>query len=61
MRLFGNGLTRQGKGVDVFAVIGASHVRLTETNSVFAFGDTVEDFKVFLGDTLQNNNGHVRR
>ena len=52
MRVVGEGLTRQGKRVDVFAVVGAGHVRLTETDGVFAFGDTIEDFEVFLGDTL---------
>jgi len=61
MRLYGNRLTRQGKRVDVFAVVGASHERLAETNSVFAFGDTVEDFEVFLRDTLRNDKRHVRR
>ena len=53
-------LTRQGKGVDVFAVIGASHVRLAEADGVFAFGDTVEDFEVLLGDTLWNDERQVR-
>ena len=44
--------TRQGERVDVLAVVSASHVRLAETNGVFAFGDTIEDLEVFLGDTL---------
>lgn len=52
MRVFGDGLTRQGERVDVLAVVCASHVRLAETNGVFAFGDTIEDFEVFLGDAL---------
>ena len=52
MRLEGNGLTRQGERVDVLAVVGASHVRLAETDGVFALGDIVEDFEVFLRDTL---------
>lgn len=53
MRVFEGGLTGQGKRVDVLAVVGTGHVRLAETNGVFAFGDTIEDFEVFLGDTLQ--------
>jgi len=52
MRVFEGGLTGQGEGVDVFAVVGTGHVRLAETNGVFAFGGTIEDFEVFLGDTL---------
>jgi len=44
MRLYGNRLTRQGKRVDVFTVVGASHERLAEADSVFAFGNTVKDF-----------------
>lgn len=52
MRVVGDELTRQGERVDVLAVVGASHVRLTETNGVFAFGDTIEHFEIFLGDTL---------
>jgi hypothetical protein len=44
MRVSGDGLTRQGKRVDVFAVVCAGHVRLAETDGVFALGDTVEDF-----------------
>ena len=52
MRFAEEELTRQGKRVDVLAVVGASHVRLAETNGVFALGDTIEDFEVFLGDTL---------
>ena len=52
MRVDGNGLTRQGKRIDVFAVIGAGHVGLAETNGVFAFWDAIEDFEVLLGDTL---------
>ena len=52
MRVIEEELTRQGKRVDVLTVVGASHVRLAETNGVFAFGNTVEDFEVFLGDTL---------
>ena len=41
-------LTGKGKGVDVLAVICASHVLLSKTDSVFPLGDTVEDFKVLL-------------
>ena len=52
MRVDENGLTRQGERVDVFAVVGASHEGLAEANGVFAFGDAVENFEVFLGDTL---------
>ena len=44
MRVSGDGLTRQGKRVDVLAVVGAGHVRLAETDGVFALGYTVEDF-----------------
>ena len=52
MRVGKEELTRQGERIDVLAVVGASHVRLAETDGVFAFGDTIEDFEVFLGDTL---------
>lgn len=52
MRVDGDGLTGQGKRVNVFAVVGASHVGLTETDGVFALGDTIEDFEVLLGDAL---------
>jgi hypothetical protein len=52
MRVVEEGLTRQGERVDILAVVGASHVGLAETNGVFALGDTIEDFKVLLGDTL---------
>ena len=53
MRVVGEGLTRQGERVDVLTVIGASHVRLAETDGVFAFGDTIEDLEVSLGDALR--------
>ena len=53
MRVVGEGLTRQGERVDVLTVIGASHVRLAETDGVFAFGDAIEDLEVFLRDTLR--------
>lgn len=52
MRAAEEELTRQRKRVDVLAVVGTSHVRLAETDGVFAFGDTIEDLEVFLGDTL---------
>lgn len=60
MRVIGEKLTRQRERVDVLAVIGAGHVRLAKTNGVFALGNTIEDFKVFLGDTLRGNERHVR-
>lgn len=52
MRVIGNRLTGQGERIDVFAVVGARHVRLAEANGVFALGDTIENFEVFLGDAL---------
>lgn len=45
-------LTRQGEGVNVFAIVSACHVRLAETDSVFALGNAIENFEVLLGDAL---------
>ena len=61
MRVIGDSLTRQGERVDVFAVVSARHVRLTETDGVFALGDAIEHFEVFLGDTLQQRRGRGER
>ena len=44
--------TVKSEGVDVLPVITARHVLLSQTNCVFAFRDTIKDFKVFFGDTL---------
>ena len=55
MRVVEEKLTGQRERVDVLAVIGASHVRLAKTNGVFALRDTIEDFEVFLGDTLRES------
>jgi hypothetical protein len=52
MRVIGDRLTGQGERVDVFAIVSACHVRLAETDGVFALGDAIEDFEVCLGDTL---------
>jgi hypothetical protein len=43
-------LTSQSKRVDVFAVIGAGHELLAETDGVLSLGSPVEFLKVFLGD-----------
>lgn len=45
--------TVKSERVDILPVIAAGHVLLSKTNSVFALSDTIEDFKVFLRDTLR--------
>lgn len=51
--------TVEGEGVYVLSIIRPGHVFLTETNSVFALGDTIEFFKVGLRDALTRYEGQT--
>ena len=42
----------EGERVDVFPVVGAGHVLLTETDGVLSLGDTVKVFELVLRDAL---------
>ena len=46
------GRTVQREGVDVLAVVTASHELLAKTNGVLALGDVVEDLELLLRDAL---------
>jgi hypothetical protein len=46
------GLTIQGKGVDVLTVVSEDHVFLTKPNGVFALRDTIELFECSFRDAL---------
>jgi hypothetical protein len=48
--------TSQRERVDVFPVVGAGHVLLSETNGVLALCDTVENFKIDFRDALPVQN-----
>lgn len=52
--LLGEGCTSQGEGVDVFTVITAGHVFLTQANGILALRDVVENLKFLLGNTLDS-------
>lgn len=46
--------TIESEGVNVFPVIAASHVLLTETNGVLSCWDTVKDLEICLRDALKS-------
>ena len=48
MRVDEEELTRQGEGVDVFAVVAAGHVLLAEADGVLALCNAVKDLEFFL-------------
>lgn len=45
--------TSEGDGVDILAVVRHGHVFLTEANRIFALGNAIKLFELFLRNALQ--------